>query len=284
MNILVTGGSGLVGKYVVDHLARVHKVSILDIKEPSSPHAFYWVDILNLPALTKALSHRFDAIVHMAAIPNPLNDPPEKIFTVNALGTFNVLEAASRCGVKRLVFVSSESVLGFAFAKRPAAPEYIPIDEEHPTRPHDPYGLSKLVGETICQSYSMRSSLQTVCLRPPWIWVPEEKEVEMYRDLVRNYAQGARNLWAYVHVEDLAAATLASIETEALEPYEVFFITAEDNWAGRDSRGLLQEFYPTVEKIAEGFGGQQSLVSSARAKAKLHYAPKHSWREIVHEQ
>ena len=281
MNVLVTGGSGLVGKYVVDFLGSTHKVSVLDIREPSSPRPFYWVDVMNLPALIHALSHGFDAVVHMAGIPHPLNDPAEKVFSVNVVGTFNLLEAAARCGIKKLVLVSSESVLGFAFMTRPASPTYIPIDEDHPLCPQDPYGLSKLLAEQICRSYCLRYEMKTVCLRPPWIWVPEEKEIEMYRMLVREYPKGSKNLWAYVHVEDFAAAVLAALESESLGSHEIFFITANENWTGKESRALLQEHYPAVRNIADNFGGQQSLISSAKAKAKLGYVPRHTWRELI---
>ena len=281
MNILVTGGSGLIGKYVVDYLSRAHKVSVLDIKEPISPHPFYWVDVLNLPALVKTFSHGFDAVIHMAGIPHPLIEPGEKVFTVNVLGTYNVLEAAARCGIKKAVFVSSESVLGFAFMAKSMSPTYIPIDEDHPLLPQDPYGLSKLLGEEICRSFSMRHEIKTICLRPPWIWVPEEKEAEMYRNLVREYHKWANNLWAYVHVEDFSVAVLAAIESEQGRPIEDFFITAEENWTGKESRELLREFYPSVKKIADDFGGKQSVISSAKARAVLGYVPKHTWRELV---
>lgn len=287
MHILVTGGSGLVGRHVVDYLATVHRVSILDIKEPASPHPFYWVDIMNLPALTKAFSHGFDAVVHLAGIPHPLNDPPQKVFTVNVVGTFNVLEAAARCGISKFVFVSSESVLGFAFQTRYTVPEYIPIDEDHPVAPQDPYGLSKLLGEQTCRSYSVRysedssSGMKTICLRPAWIWVPEEREIEMYRMLIHEYPKWSKNLWAYVHVEDFAAAVLAALETESLGGHEIFFITANENWTGKESRALLQEHYSTVRKLADDFGGHQSLISSAKAKAKLGYVPRHTWREFI---
>jgi UDP-glucose 4-epimerase len=281
MNILVTGGSGLVGKYVVELLSQAHNVSVLDIREPASPRPFYWVDVMNLPALSHALSHGFDAIVHMAGIPNPLNDPAEKVFAINTVGTFNVLEAAVRAEIKKLVFVSSESTLGFAFMTQPAAPSYIPIDEEHPLEPQDPYGLSKLLAEQICRSYSLRYGIQTVCLRPPWIWVPEEREIEMYRDLVREFQKWSKNLWAYIHVLDFAASVQLALESKNLNSHEVYFVTAEDNWTGKNSRDLLQTYYPSVTRIAESFDGSDSLISSAKAKAKLGYLPKHTWRELV---
>jgi UDP-glucose 4-epimerase len=281
MNVLVTGGSGLVGKYVVDVLSQAHKVSILDIREPASPKPFYWVDVMNLPALFSALGHGFDAIVHMAGIPHPLNDPAEKVFSVNTVGTFNVLEAASKRNIKRAVFISSESVLGFAFMTKTMSPQYVPIDENHPLRPQDPYGLSKLLAEEICRSYSLRHGIRTVCIRPPWIWVPEEKEIERYRGLVDEYPKWSKNLWAYVHVLDFASAVLLALEANDLNTHDVFFISAKDNWTGHESRALLKSYYPNVTEIAESFGGCDSLISNSRASEKLGYLPKHNWRELV---
>ena len=282
MKILVTGGSGLVGKHTVNFLARTHKVSVLDIKEPPSDHPFYHVDVMDLPALLKTFALGFDAIVHMAGIPHPLNDPAEKVFQLNVLGTFNVLEAAAQLGVKKIVFISSESVLGFAFMTKMIVPMYIPIDEEHPLSPQDPYGLSKLLGEQTCRSYALRYGMKTICFRPAWIWVPERKEIELYRTLIHEYPKWSKNLWAYVHVEDFASALLSGLESENLDSDEIFFVTADDNWTGKESRLLLKEHYPSVQRIAKTFVGQQSLISSAKAKRRLGYKPKHSWREFVH--
>jgi nucleoside-diphosphate-sugar epimerase len=217
----------------------------------------------------------------MAGIPHPLNDPAEKVFTANTVGTFNVLEAAARCGIKKLVFISSESVLGFAFATQFMAPAYIPIDEKHPLRPHDPYGLSKLLAEQICQSYSLRHGIQTVCLRPPWIWVPDEKEIQMYRGLVREYPKWSKSLWAYVHVLDIASAVVLALEATHLNSHEVFYVSAEENWTECESRTLLQMYYPSVREIADSFTGRDSLISNAKAKARLGYIPKHNWKELV---
>ncbi len=281
MNILITGGSGLVGRYIVEELAKRHKVGILDVQEPPNPiYKLFWVDVLNLPACAKALAG-YDAIVHGAAIPYPLDHPAEKVFQVNVVGTFNLLEAASRCGVKKFVFLSSESTLGFAFSEHPIVPEYIPIDERHPVRPQDPYGLSKLLGEEMCRSYALRSGIQTVCLREPWIWVPEVQEMETYRQLREQQERWYKHLWCYVHVFDVAQAVSLALEKTLPSDYEIFFITAEENWAAVDSRSLLSRYYPTVKTIAEDFSGPASLISCKKAKEMLQYSPRFSWRDIL---
>lgn len=280
MNILVTGGSGLVGQYVVEELAKHHKVGILDIREPQKPiYKFHWTDVLNLPACEKAVAG-YDAIVHAAAIPHPLNHPTEKVFMVNVVGTFNVLEAAARSGIRKFVFLSSEATLGFAFAERPLIPDSIPIDEQHCLRPQDPYGLSKLLGEEMCRAYALRSGMQAVCLRAPWVWVPEGQEAETYRQLRLHPERWYKNLWCYVHVFDVARAVSLALEKSLPSSHEVFFITAEENWTGGDSRALLGRFYPSVTAVADNFTGSASLISSKKAKAMLQYSPRFSWRDI----
>ena len=116
MRLLITGGSGLVGKYVVEHLALSHTVEVLDLKNPrGSHHMFHRANILSLSSLVKVIKN-YDAVVHLAGIPHPLNEPPEKVFQVNTVGTFNVLEACALNGVSKVVLMSSESTLGFAFS------------------------------------------------------------------------------------------------------------------------------------------------------------------------
>ena len=92
-----------------------------------------------------ALVRGCDAVVHTAAIPQPIHNPPHVVFDNNLLATFNVLEAAIAAGMRRFVNFSSETVPGWIFAYRPFEPEYLPIDEEHPIRPQDPYATAEVV-------------------------------------------------------------------------------------------------------------------------------------------
>ncbi len=274
--ILVTGGSGAVGRYVVDELLQHgYRVGVLDRVAPQRDGAqFHPVDVLDLPAVTRALQG-YDAVVHVAGIPHPLNDPAKQVFDVNVNGTFNVLEAAAQNGIDRFVMTSSESTLGFAFATHAMAPLYVPVDEQHPSRPQDPYGLSKVVCEQICQTYSARYRMQTVCLRAPWIWLPEASQRAFYRSLVTDFANWTKNLWAFVDARDVAMAHRLALEAELDTPHQAFFITAQDNWTGRDSRELLASHYPDVPIAGEGLEGAQSLISHAKATRLLGYRPRH---------
>lgn len=281
MKILVTGGSGLVGKYVVDELLQYgHEVGVLDLKQPKQNVRFHHVDVLNLAGVTSALNG-YDAVIHMAGIPHPLNNPAEKVFFLNVNGTFNVLEAAARNSIKKVIFTSSESTLGFAFMQNRMVPEYFPIDEHHPLRPQDPYGLSKVCGEQICRTYSARYGIRTICLREPWIWVPEEQEILFYEKLVAEYQQWYKNLWAYVHVVDAARAHILAVEKDLSSVHEIFFITAKENWTGVESRALIAEFYPEVVQFTNKFEGTASLISHEKAARLLGYTPQFSVKDIL---
>jgi nucleoside-diphosphate-sugar epimerase len=186
------------------------------------------------------------------------------------------LEAAARNGIKKVVFTSSESTLGFAFMKNRMVPEYVPIDEQHPLRPQDPYGLSKVIGEQICRSYTLQYGIRTICLREPWIWVPEAEQLQFYQSLIDEYRNWHKNLWTYVHVYDVARAHRLAVETELEHLHEVFFITAAKNWTGRDSSELLREFYPEISTIRESFIGSDAIISHQKAKQLLGFTPLYS--------
>ena len=283
MKILVTGGSGLVGRYVVDELAKTHTVEILDVKNPHRDDLkFHSVDLLDDRSARSSVKG-FDAVVHLAGIPHPLTAPPEKVFRTNAVGTFNILEACVAQGVRRFVFLSSESTLGLAFSSSDFSPEYVPIDEEHPLRPEDPYGLSKLVGELLCRGFSQRSGMQTICLRPPWIWVPEPTEIEIYKHLISDYPKWRKNLWAYIHVADVAIAVRQVIESRNLPLHDCYFTTARETWTMVESRKLLEQYFPETKRIGAGLSGTASLISSEKAHDAFGFSPRFSWKDIIHQ-
>ncbi len=281
-HVLVTGGSGAVGRYVVDDLLQHgYSVGVLDRVTPHQAQVrFHQVDILDLDAVVAAMAG-YEAVVHVAGIPHPLNDPAKRVFDVNVNGTFNTLEAAAQHGITRLVMTSSESTLGFAFMTQPMVPLYAPIDEQHPNRPQDPYGLSKVVCEQICQSYSARYGMVTICLRAPWIWLPQDEQRAFYRTLVADYGNWNKNLWAFVDARDVAMAHRLALEVPLETRHEACFITAADNWTGRGSRELLARYYPTVDGSSSLIDGTQTLISHAKATRLLGYRPRHGVKDVI---
>lgn len=281
MKILISGGSGLVGRSVVADLSGAFQVDVLDLKNPAGGYThFHRADVLSLSALTRVMRD-YDAVVHLAGIPHPLNDPPEKVFQVNTVGTFNMLEACALAGIPKFIFMSSESTLGFAFSKTRMWPEYLPIDEDHPLRPQDPYGLSKVSGEMLCAAYQRTYGMETISLRAPWIWVPEPSEVEHYRRLVREPERWAKNLWAYVHVRDVSQAIRKAIAAGPFGRHEAFFICAGEQWTDLPSRALVHQFYPEVRLPADALPGRRSLISAAKAASLLHFRPEWSRDDLL---
>jgi UDP-glucose 4-epimerase len=281
MKILVTGGSGLIGQYVLEELKLTHHVEILDLKKPNRILLpYHLVDLLDEEE-TKKHVQGYDVVVHLAGIPHPLNDPPGKVFGTNTQSTYNLLEACAANGVRRVVFMSSESVLGFAFSTSRMWPQFLPLDERHALRPQDPYGLSKVTCEQICNGFSRRTGLQTVCLRPPWVWVPEPQEIPLYKQLRVEYPKWYKNLWAYVHVFDVAKAVRQCVEFPDLPIHSSYFICASETWIDVESRELVARYFPETDQIAESFAGTASLISCEKAKIAFGFSAHYSWRDII---
>ncbi len=267
----------MVGKYVVKDLLADFEVAVADKKEPDFDVKFYKVDVTKEETF-EAIKETFDTVLHLAGIPHPLNDPSEIVFRVNTVGTFNTLQFAATKGVPQVILASSESTLGFAFARRDHNPLYFPIDEQHPLEPQDPYGLSKVCAEEILKSFSRGYRMHTIALRFPWIWVPEDQERERYRNLISEYPNWHKNLWAWVHVHDVSQAFIKSIELQS-EQFDRFFVTADENWTGLPAAELVKEFFTGVQ-VVHSLEGPASLISSDLAKVVLKYSPQFTVSDI----
>jgi nucleoside-diphosphate-sugar epimerase len=191
------------------------------------------------------------------------------------MSAFNVLEAASTLGIKRVVSASSVSVLGFPFFEQPFAPDYVPIDEAHPLLPQDAYALSKRIGEELADGFARRGRLSVVSLRFPWIHTPRTF-AEQVRPLWADPAAGASNLWSYIDTRDVAEAARLALTAE-IAGHEACFVSASDSFMPIPSRALVTEHYPTTV-IHEGLKDHASLLSSAKAESTLGFRARHSWR------
>ncbi len=281
MNILVTGGSGNIGREVVAELLTAgHDVCVFDEREPSTPGVPFVVGSITQPTQVETAVQGRDAVIHLAAIPSYRPDRPAADYmTVNVLGTANVFEAAGKLGVGNVVLASSDSALGFVFGKHPYSPDYLPVDEAHPLRPEDPYGLSKLLGEEIAKSAARRYGIRAICLRFCWVWF-EDTFAHRAEIVGGDPATLARTLWGYVDVRDAAQACRLAAESADAEPGDAFFITAEDTYADAPTLELIEAHYPGAREISDVFLVERyaSLFDISKARRVLGYAPKHSWR------
>ena len=288
MNVLVTGARGKVGAATAKALFRAgHAVTGTDLtrgvfERPEPGETAYTQADLTEPGDAFAVVRGMDTVVHAAAIPDPTHNPPATVFQNNIMSTFNVLEAAIRFGVSRFVNISSETVPGFFFPERPFLPDYVPVDEEHPIRPQDPYALSKYFGELLMDAAVRRSDIRCISIRPCWV----QHEGNYERNLgpqVRDPSVLTANFWSYIDVYDLADALVLAAQS-SLPGHEVFYIASPDNVGGRPFAEMVRKYYGPAIELRPLARDDASGISCAKAMRMLGYAPKRSWRDYLDEQ
>jgi nucleoside-diphosphate-sugar epimerase len=276
VKILVTGGAGKIGAYVVRELAAAHSVTVFDRAAPADAKDLRWIggDIENFDEVLQALTGA-DAVVHLAGIPVPGKTVPDHVlFRINTLGTYNVHEACYRLGIKRIVSTSSGAILGWTYRASEFIPKYLPIDEDHPLNPHDPYGLSKLCGEEIARGYAVKCGMEAIALRPPWVQFPDA--ARQLREQGGRYPKRF-DLCAYIDARDLAGAYRRAVEVPNLG-HAALLIAADDSTAPEPLCELLPRLLPGLGEIAKTLTGQRPGVSNERAKRVLQWQPRYSWR------
>lgn len=294
MRILITGGSGKAGRHVVSHLVKAkHRVLNLDLVPLEYPSVHNLItDITDSGQVFNALNSyagfeelergagipRFDSVVHFAAIPRILIRPDNETYRVNVMGTYNVLEAAVKLGIPKVIFASSETTYGICFAEGEKKPEYIPVDEQHPTIPHDSYGASKVVNEVTAQSFQARSGIDIYGLRINNVIEPHEYE-DIFPGFLSDPAVRRRNIFAYIDVRDLARLVELMLQTDGLG-YQIFNASNDDNSVQLSSEEIRERFYEDVPLKRE-MGRHETFYSNEKAKRLLGFQPKYSWRQHV---
>lgn len=274
--IVVTGGSGKAGRAVVaDLTAAGHDVVSVDLTASLDPDApTLAVDLTDLGETLETLAGA-DAVVHLAAVPAPNIRPDGATFENNMMSTYNVFAAAVRLGLERVVWASSETLIGLPFERE--RPRYAPIDEDHPLLPESHYALSKLAGEAIAEQFARWSGIPFVALRISNIM--EEHDYARFPGFWDDATVRAWNLWGYVDARDVAQAVRRSL-TADVSGARAYLVAAADTCMTRPSADLLAEVYPDVP--ARGpIEGHTTLLSIERARAELGYEPVHSWRDYV---
>ena len=275
MRIVVTGGSGKAGRWVVRDLRdHGHDVLNVDTRHDGSDFGLCLLaDLADYGQAAEALAGA-DAVVHLAAIPAPGLRPPAETFRINALSTYNVFAAAEANGLRRVVYASSETVLGLPFDTPPL---FAPIDETIEVRPETSYALSKVVGEAMATQLNRRTGIPVVGLRISNIMEPDDYALfPSYWDdaTIRKW-----NLWGYVDCRDVAQACRLGLEAP-VEGAEVCIIAAADTVMTRSSADLMDDVFPLVP-MTRPVEGRETLLSIDRARRVLGYEPAHFWADHV---
>lgn len=289
MKVLVSGIAGLIGKSVCEELlANGHRVKGLDVR-PISPDLreqgveMAYVNVADSLAVLQT-ADGCDAIIHCAAYAQPFGRTAEEMIRTNVLGTQNMLDAAVAYGMKRVVVTSSVGALGFSFPKHTDPPVYLPVDFDHPRRPQDIYGLTKLMNEESAAAATRRDGIATVVIRPPLVvdlrkWVRSPWWPHRLADQSERFSD---SLWAYVDVHDVAVAYRLAIEKD-LTGHSRFYAMADDVMALYPAAELIRRYMPDLAHMAIKLTGD-SLYDLTPAEEILGFKAKVTWRQIAEDE
>lgn len=291
--ILFTGGSGKAGRHVVPWLIEagyeVHNIDLVPLDCPGVTNLI--VDIADSGQVFNALSmHRdfpdlesgkgvqpFDAVVHFAAIPRILIKPDNETFRVNVMGTYNVIEAAVKLGVRKVIVASSETTYGICFAEGDREPHYLPLDEEYDVDPMDSYGLSKVVNEKTARAFAERTGADIYALRIGNVIEPHE--YDRFPGFVEKPETRIRNAWCYIDARDLAQIVDLCIKKDGLG-FQVFNATNDTVTADVTTQELAARFFPNTPFKRE-MGADEAVISNRKIREVLGFKEQHNWRKYV---
>ena len=289
MKVVVTGSAGKVGRATVAALMEAgHEVRAVDVlppvfERPGEDEPDYMQAQLTDAGDAFAVVRGMDAVIHAAALPEPTRNPPHVVFHNNLMALFNMIEASVRFGVSRFVNISSETVPGFFFPEREFLPDYVPVDEEHPIKPQDPYAIAKHFGEQLMDAAIRRSDIKCITIRPSWV----QHEGNYERNLgpqVRAASELSPNFWSYIDVYDLADAITLAVESD-LDGHEVFYIASPDNVGNRNFEEIVEEYYGDQVEIKKPLPRKDtSGISTQKAQEMLGYSPRRTWSDYLDEE
>ncbi|TEA13670.1 Uronate dehydrogenase [Colletotrichum sidae] len=286
--VVFTGGSGAAGRWVVQELLRYgHEVINLDITPLDNP-AVHTVkcDITDSGQVYSALYTPFrfsepldkaqtpDAVIHFAGYARPLMAPDNEIFKSNVNAFHNVVEAACKMGVKKIILASSVTVYGVTYAEGHRNFTSFPIDETVDCNPTDPYALSKLVGETVARSYASRFGIDIYCLRIGAVIEPDQYEQKFTRYNETPEAWAVHG-WSYTDARDLGQMCHLGLEKDGLG-WQVFNATNDQMTSLEPTTDFLQRVSPDTPFTRE-MEIHEAPMSNRKIRGILGFKEEHPW-------
>jgi nucleoside-diphosphate-sugar epimerase len=292
--IFFTGGSGKAGKHVIAYLLEQgHKVMNADLVSLNYPGVNNLIaDITDSGQIFNAMTSyagldelepgggvpQFDAVVHFAAVPRILIKPDNETFRINTIGTYNVIEAAVKLGIKKIIIASSETTYGICFSDGKTNPHVLPLEEDYDVDPMDSYGLSKVVNEKTARAFQRRSGFDIYALRIGNVIEPHE-----YADLFPHYFKNPevrrRNAFCYIDARDLGQIVDLCLKKDDLG-FQIFNAGNDHNGAIIPTKELAEQFFPGVP-ITRELQENEALFSNRKIREVLGFKEQHNWRQYV---
>jgi nucleoside-diphosphate-sugar epimerase len=291
--ILFTGGSGKAGRHVVPYLIgqghRVVNVDLVPLDHPGVDNLT--ADITDSGQMFNVMTSyanfdelepgtgvpKFDAVVHFAAIPRILMQADNETFRINTMGTYNVIEAAVKLGIGKIVIASSETTYGICFSDGRVDPHSLPLEEDYDVDPMDSYALSKVVNEVTARAFQRRSGSDIYALRIGNVIEPHE--YERFRNFVADPESRRRCSFAYIDARDLGQIVHRCVETDGLG-FQVFNAVNDTHTTDMSAQELIARFYPGVPVTRE-IGPREAVFSNRKIREMLGFEEEHDWRRYV---
>jgi nucleoside-diphosphate-sugar epimerase len=275
MRILFTGGTGKAGKHVIPYLLdQGHKVLNVDLQPLDYPGVDNLIaDITDSGQMFNAMSSyagleelepgsgvpKFDAVVHFAAVPRILIKPDNETFRVNTIGTYNVIEAAVKLGIKKIIIASSETTYGICFSDGKTDPHVLPLEEDYDVDPMDSYG-------------------DIYALRIGNVIEPHEY-TELFPYYFKNPEVRRRNAFCYIDARDLGQIVDLCLKKDGLG-YQIFNAGNDHNGAVIPTKELVEKYFPGVP-LSRELGQHEALFSNRKIREVLGFKEQHNWRNYL---
>ncbi len=291
--IVFTGGAGKAGRHVVPYLVdRGYDVLNVDLVPLEYPGVNTLIaDIADSGEMFNALSSHFgfegfetgkgpkpiDAVVHFAAVPRVLIKPDNETFRINTIGTYNVIEAAVKLGIRKIIIASSETTYGVCFAEGDKDFHHFPLEEDYDIDPMDSYGLSKLVNEKTARAFAMRTGADIYALRIGNVIEPHE--YDRFPAFLANPMSRKRNAWSYIDARDLGQIVDLAIRKDGLG-FQVFNAVNDTITATLSTREFLAKYCAGVP-VRREMDEFEAPLSNRKAREILGFKEEHDWRKYV---
>ena len=296
MRILFTGGTGKAGRHALPWLHdKGYQILNFDLQPFAHPAIPTLIgDITESGQVFNAMTSHFDrdglkagkapgpvdAVVHFAAIPRILINPDNETFRVNVMGTYNVIEAAMKLGVRKVVIASSETTYGVCFAEGDKDFHQFPLEEDYDTDPMDSYGLSKVLNERTARAFAARFGADIYALRIGNVIEPHE--YGQFPGFVADPPSRKRNAWSYIDARDLGQIVHLCLQKDGLG-FQVFNAVNDTITADQPTAAFLKQWCPNTPTKREMIGDEAPL-SNRKARELLGFKEQHNWRNEVPAQ